>query len=90
MTYGPLDHRQWFYHPELGGEIFEIGDIVPDGWYDSPADFPENNNLPNTLNELKALGKSGVIELARREGIEFDPDDHFFTIVATVRKALDI
>ena len=90
MTFGPLKTRKWFHHPTLGSEIFEIGDLVPDGWYNTPADFPENNNLPQTLNDLKALGKSGVIELARREGIEFDPDDHFFTIVATVRKALNI
>lgn len=31
------DHRQWLYHKGKGGRIFEEGEEIPEGWYDSPA-----------------------------------------------------
>jgi len=28
------------HHPVLGSSIYEVGDEIPEGWYESPADFP--------------------------------------------------
>lgn len=36
-----LTHRQWLYHPQKGGKLFEIGDNPGPDWYDTPADFPK-------------------------------------------------
>lgn len=36
--------RKAMHHPVLGSAIYEIGDEIPDGWYDSPADFPPTVN----------------------------------------------
>ena len=85
-----LDHKQWLYHPELGGELFNAGDEWPEGWYDTPDKFPGGGPLPKDASELKALGLDGVLALAEREGIEVDPEAHFFTIVAQVKRALKI
>ena len=32
--------RKAMHHPVFGSAIFEEGDEIPKGWYDSPADFP--------------------------------------------------
>ena len=31
--------RKAMHHPVYGSAIFEEGDEIPKGWYDSPADF---------------------------------------------------
>lgn len=89
MNHGPLGHKQWFYHPDLGGHLFEIGDIVPDDWYDTPDDFP-NKKMPTDIKELKSMGKGALLKLAAREGIDVDPTAHFFTIVSAVKRGLKI
>jgi len=30
------DHRQWLYHRDGEGRIFEEGEPITEGWYDNP------------------------------------------------------
>ena len=36
--------RKAMHHPVFGSAIFEEGDEIPNGWYDSPADFPKEEH----------------------------------------------
>jgi hypothetical protein len=42
--------RKAMHHPVLGSAIYEIGDEIPAGWYDSPADFPSVDLVVPTVN----------------------------------------
>lgn len=41
------DHRQWLYHKTEEARIFEEGETIGKGWYDSP-DFESANSMWST------------------------------------------
>lgn len=51
-------HRQFLYSRE-GSRIFEAGESIPTGWYNSPDDIPEQHETKKTKKvEGKEAGES--------------------------------
>jgi len=67
-----LDHNQWFYHKDKEPRLFLEGEILPDGWVDTPAKFDQEEEEPKkidemTKKELESYAKAFGIDLDRRK-----------------------
>ena len=59
--------RKAMHHPVYGSAIFEEGDEIPKGWYDSPADFPPDTTpMPSWTDDAPTVIEPG--EPARKGG----------------------
>lgn len=70
-------YRQWLYHKEQEPKIFEAGEFIPEGWFDSP-DFEKAAAMwfdPGTPRKyVSQMNKEQLLDHAAAHGIYVDPE----------------
>jgi hypothetical protein len=82
------DSRRWMYHKTEPARIFEKGEEIPVGWYDSPAfddprtrkmwDGPDEDDVADVIETPKKypsqMNKEELAAFGKGIGIEFNED----------------
>lgn len=81
------------YHPEHApkGKLFQTPEELPEGWFDTPADFPKEKTVSKPKKEgVDSMGKDQLEEFARtlNPPVELDKRFSLKKLRDQVRKAL--
>lgn len=79
------DHKQFLYHEKFGAKVFDEGDEIPSGWFDSPdfknarhmsedvvIDAEPTDIVPDVKKYPSQMNKSELIELGISIGVDLD------------------